>query len=256
MKLISEEKKTKKELFSAIIRTLGIIAEVMFFLPLCVVSCSAQEDEDKAVWGLEAVFGFELSYITDRITGIWWIVFVAIITALIVVLWFVKDKKVFAEFKVKKLILSFLTSFMATINCIILICFIGTVSKRVAAGNEEFVLGTVSVSYTPFFVVLMAIQAVFSVGGFLCVIYLIIKESDQFNELIPECRRLIQKCKEEKVPPLLCTGCGHKLKKNERFCPKCGCEGEVIPKKEKKPKKKKTPKKDKAEQKEIEYIDI
>ena len=79
----------RDEIITWVIRGIAIVSELLFFFHLCVVSCSAGEENDKAVGGLQAVFGFELSYVDGKIEGIWWLAFVFILTAWILFVWIV-----------------------------------------------------------------------------------------------------------------------------------------------------------------------
>lgn len=223
---MQESRKTREinAIITWIIRGVAILAEVLFFLPLCVVSCSAQPDEDKVVNGVGATCGFQISYLEDKVVGIWWFAFVFLLAALIIVLWYVKDMAVFREFKPKKMLLCFLTGVLATINVVIMICFINVANLRVESANAEFGFGEVSIRYTLGFMVLLFIQAVFCLGGFGSGIYLIIKEPDNLNRMGSECKKLSATCKEAKEKKRICPGCGRKLAKSAKFCQNCGRE--------------------------------
>ncbi len=147
------------------VRGAAFLAEVLFFLPLCVVSCSSQPNCDETVGGIDAVFGFELKYLEDPVVGIWWFVFVFLLTALIIALWYIKDMNRLKNMKLRKIALCFFTGIFAILNVIIMICFILVVNARVEAANNGFAIGEVSIRYTLGFWVLFIIQILLACGG-------------------------------------------------------------------------------------------
>ena len=80
----AKKRKKTNELITWIVRGSAFLAEVLFLLPLCVVSCSSQENHDKVINGIGATYGFKLSYLEDPVVGIWWFGFLFVITAIII----------------------------------------------------------------------------------------------------------------------------------------------------------------------------
>ena len=166
--LRQKQSRKQREINSIItwfVRGAAFLAEVLFFLPLCVVSCSSQPNCDESVGGMDAVFGFELKYLEDPVVGIWWFVFVFLLTALIIALWYIKDMNRLKNMKLRKIALCFFTGIFAVLNVIIMICFISVVNGRVIAANNGFAIGEVSIRYTLGFWVLFVIQILLSCGG-------------------------------------------------------------------------------------------
>lgn len=147
------------------VRGVAFLAEVLFFLPLCVVSCSSQPNCDKTVNGIDAVFGFKLAYLDDPVVGLWWFAFVFILTAGIIVLWYLKDMNRLKDMKLRKLALCFFTAVFASINTVVMICFIFVANNRVEAANAGFAIGEASIRYTIGFWLLLLIQILLSVVG-------------------------------------------------------------------------------------------
>lgn len=177
--LKKKESRKQKEINSIItwfVRGAAFLAEVLFVLPLCVVSCSTQPKGDKKVNGFSASFGFKLSYLEEPVVGIWWFVIVFFLTALIIILWYAKDMNRLKDLKLRKMMLCFLTGVMAVFNVIIICCFIGVVNARVASANEGFAIGEVSVRYTLEFWILLIIQVLLSVGGIFATVKLYCKK--------------------------------------------------------------------------------
>lgn len=165
-----QRKQTKKQkeinsLVTWMVRGALFLAEVLFFLPLCVVSCSSQPNCDKAVNGFRASFGFELSYLTEKVVGIWWLVLVFILTAVMIAVWYIKDMNRLKDLKLRKLALCFLTGVFASLNVVLLICFLRVANARVEAANAGFAVGEVTLRYTLGFWVLFIIQLFFALGG-------------------------------------------------------------------------------------------
>ena len=124
--LKKKESRKQKEINSIItwfVRGAAFLAEVLFVLPLCVVSCSTQPKGDKTVNGFSASFGFKLSYLEEPVVGIWWFVIVFFLTALIIILWYAKDMNRLKDLKLRKMMLCFLTGVLAVFNVIIICCF-------------------------------------------------------------------------------------------------------------------------------------
>lgn len=172
----SDKQRERNNLITWIVRGAAFLAEVLFFLPLCVVSCSSQEECDKAVNGFGASFGFELKYLTEKVTGIWWLLIVFILTAFIIALWYVKDMNRLKDLKLRKLALCFLTGIFAILNVIILACFIGVANDRVEAANAGFAVGVVSIRYTLGFWVLFIIQILLSLCAIAATVWLYVKK--------------------------------------------------------------------------------
>lgn len=171
--LHQKQSRKQREINSIItwfVRGVAFLAEVLFFLPLCVVSCSSQPNCDETVGGIEAVFGFELQYLEDPVVGIWWFVFVFLLTAMIIALWYIKDMNRLKNMKMRKIALCFFTGIFAVLNVIIMICFILVVNARVTAANNGFAIGEVSIRYTLGFWVLFIIQVLLAVVGFYAMI--------------------------------------------------------------------------------------
>ncbi len=182
-----------------LVRVVAFVAEVLFFVPLCVVSCSSQPDSDKSVGGMEATFGFELSYIEDSVVGIWWFGFVFVLTAIIIALWIVKDMNRLKDFKLRKILLCFMTGVFAAINVIIMICFIRVANLRVEAANEGFAVGVVSIRYTFGFGLLMFIQIMLCLGGFGTLIWQLVKNREILKTLFGVVKKRININNEERV---------------------------------------------------------
>ncbi len=168
----SKKQKEMNSLITWIVRGAVFLAEVLFFLPLCVVSCSSQPECDKAVNGFSASFGFELSYLTEKVVGIWWLVFVFVLTAFIIALWYIKDMNRLKDLKLRKLALCFLTGIFAIVNVIILICFLRVANARVESANAGFAVGVVTLRYTLGFWVLFIIQILLALGGIATTVWL------------------------------------------------------------------------------------
>ena len=161
----AKKRKKMNELITWIVRGSAFLAEVLFLLPLCVVSCSSQENHDKVINGIGATYGFKLSYLEDPVVGIWWFGFVFVITAIIIVLWYVKDMNSLKKLKLRRIALCFLTGILAVLNVVIMCCFIHVANDRVAAANEGFAVGLVTIRYTLGFWILFIIQILLATGG-------------------------------------------------------------------------------------------
>ena len=159
------------------------MSELLFFFPLCVVSCSAGEKYDKNVNGLQAVFGFELSYVDGKIKGIWWLVFVFFITALILFLWFVKDMKQLKLFKSRCVFLSLGTAVFSAVNTVLLISFMAMVTSRIETANATVNLGTVYIKFTVGFWIILILQILLCIASVVALIWLIIADTDVINEM-------------------------------------------------------------------------
>lgn len=182
---MNEGRKAKEinYIITRVVRVVAFVAEVLFFVPLCIVSCSSQPDSDKAVGGMEATFGFELSYLEDPVVGIWWFGFVFVLTAMIIALWILKDMNRLKNFKLRKISLCFLTGLFAALNVIIMICFIYVANLRVEAANEGFAVGVVSIRYTFCFGLLMFFQIMLSLGGFSTTVCQLVKNREILKKL-------------------------------------------------------------------------
>lgn len=207
-----------------IIRAVAILAELFFFLPLCVVSCSADDTADKTVNGIQAVFGFKLSYIDEKITGVWWLIFVCIITAWIIALWFVKDLLIFKLLKLRKVLLCFFTGTAGAINTVLLFNFMTVADARVAAANAEMIWARVSVQYTVWFILLVIIQVFFMIGGIVAAVFLIIKNPDLINRMGEDFKTFLKPFAAVKQKRMKCPHCGKKRIKDASFCAYCGKE--------------------------------
>ena len=172
----AKKRKKMNELITWIVRGSAFLAEVLFLLPLCVVSCSSQEDHDKVINGIGATYGFKLSYLEDPVVGIWWFSFVFVITAMIIALWYVKDMNRLKKMKLRRIALCFFTAILAILNVVIMCCFISVANDRVAAANEGFAVGEVAIRYTLGFWILLVIQILLSVGGVFATALLYIKK--------------------------------------------------------------------------------
>lgn len=231
-----------------IIRGAVILAELLFFLPLCLVSCSYMEEE-KYINGFHASFGFEFA--GEKIGGIWWLFLVFIFTAILIALWFVKDLKAIKDFSLKKPILCLLTAGIEAVNVIILIAFINGAKEVAAAGSCEL-------KVTFFFVLLMIIDVLLCLGGAAALVIYIIKNPDFFNEVGSEVKKLLSYKGGNKAPagqPMaqpqmqpqpqaqpvapqpqvqpapqaqpqqafkFCSQCGARLPQETTFCTQCG----------------------------------
>lgn len=164
-KELANKRKKRNYLITWIVRASAFLAEVLFLLPLCVVSCSSQEDHDKAINGIGVSYGFKLSYLEDPVVGIWWFSFVFVLTAIIIVLWYVKDMNRLKKLKLRRIALCFLTGVLAVLNVVIMCCFIHVANDRVAAANEGFAVGRVTIRYTLGFWILLIIQILLAAGG-------------------------------------------------------------------------------------------
>lgn len=171
----------RDEIITWVIRGIAIVSELLFFFPLCVVSCSAGEDYDKYVGGLQAVFGFELSYVDGKIDGIWWLVFVFFVTAWILFVWIVKDMKLVKLLKSKKVFLCLGTGVSTAVNIVLLISFMAKATSRIEAANAAANLGTVYISFTAVFWILLILQILLCVASVVALIWLIIVETDVIN---------------------------------------------------------------------------
>ena len=174
-------KALRDEIITWIIRGMAIVSELLFFFPLCVVSCSAGEKNDKAVGGLQAVFGFELSYVDGKIEGIWWLAFVFILTAWILFVWIVKDMKLVKLLNSRKVFLCLGTGVASAINAVFLIGFMAKATSRIEAANAVANLGTVYISFTAGFWILLILQIFMCVASVVAFIWLIIVETDVIN---------------------------------------------------------------------------
>lgn len=171
----------RDEIITWVIRGIAIVSELLFFFPLCVVSCSAGEDYDKYVGGLQAVFGFELSYVDGKIDGIWWLVFVFFVTAWILFVWIVKDMKLVKLLKSRKVFLCLGTGVSTAVNIVLLISFMAKATSRIEAANAVANLGTVYISFTAVFWILLILQILLCVASVVALIWLIIVETDVIN---------------------------------------------------------------------------
>ena len=171
----------RDEIITWVIRGIAIVSELLFFFPLCVVSCSAGEDYDKYVGGLQAVFGFELSYVDGKIDGIWWLVFVFFVTAWILFVWIVKDMKLVKLLKSRKVFLCLGTGVSTAVNIVLLISFMAKANSRIEAANAAANLGTVYISFTAGFWILLILQILLCVASVVALIWLIIVETDVIN---------------------------------------------------------------------------
>lgn len=171
----------RDEIITWVIRGIAIVSELLFFFPLCVVSCSAGEDYDKYVGGLQAVFGFELSYVDGKIDGIWWLAFVFIFTAWILFVWIVKDMKLVKLLNSRKVFLCLGTGVASAINIVFLIGFMAKATSRIEAANAAANLGTVYISFTAGFWILLILQILLCVASVVALIWLIIVETDVIN---------------------------------------------------------------------------
>lgn len=170
------KKRKMNYIITWIVRGVAFLAEVLFFLPLCVVSCSSQANCDKTVGGIGAVFGFKLKYLDDPVVGIWWFVFVFFFTAMIIALWYIKDMNRLKNMKVRRIALCFFTCVLAILNVIIMSCFIFVANARVEAANEGFAIGEVTLRFTLGFWVLYMIQILLSIGGIYATIRIYIRK--------------------------------------------------------------------------------
>ncbi len=220
-----------------IIRGAAILAELLFFLPLCLVSCSYM-DEEKYINGFQAAFGFKFT--GEKIGGIWWLFLVFIFTAILIALWFVKDLKAIKDFSLKKPILCLLTAGIEAVNVIILIAFINGAKEVAAAGSCEL-------KVTFFFVLLMIIDILLCLGSAAALIIYVIKTPDFFNTVGGEIKKLLSYkggsnapvgqpvAPQPQVQPVapqpqvqpqqafkFCSQCGARLPKETTFCTQCG----------------------------------
>lgn len=173
--------KLRDKIITWVIRGIAIVSELLFFFPLCVVSCSAGEKYDKTVGGLQAVFGFELSYVDGKIEGIWWLAFVFFITAWILFVWIVKDMKLVKLLNSRKVFLCLGTGVSSVVNVVLLISFVAMVTSRIEAANAAANLGTVYISFTAVFWILLILQILLCVASVVALIWLIIVETDVIN---------------------------------------------------------------------------
>lgn len=214
-----------------VIRGVAILAELLFFLPLCVVSCA---EETKNVGGLQACFGFE--FMDEKVKGVWWLIFLFIFLAVIIAVWFVKDMKMFKGSKLTNALACTATSFFALINIIVLICFKNEAVKRALASGAE-------IEFTFGYTLLMIIEVLMCLGGAVCVVILIIQDPDIINNLGAEFKALFGK-NGQAAPSVaaqagaytyaqpqpqpqegaakFCTNCGAKMNADQSFCVQCG----------------------------------
>lgn len=179
---MNEEKVQKRnKIITWIVRAVAMAAEILFFVPLCTVSCSAGEKYDKVINGPRAVFGFELSYVDDRIEGIWWFVFVFLITAGILLLWFVKKMKCMEKIKGRELILCALTGSAAMVNVLLIIAFMAKAEERIRQANLTAALGAVSLKFSLGLYILLFLQIILCVAAWVFVIWLIITKTETFK---------------------------------------------------------------------------
>lgn len=180
----TQKKTTDKNLIiSWIIRGMAILTELLFFFPLCVVSCSAGDEYDKSVGGLQAVFGFELSYVEGKVEGIWWLIFLVFITAWILLMWVVKDAKVVKMLKSRKLFLCLGTGVASALNSVVLIAFMASAQSRIDEANIASNFGAVDIRFTFVFWLLLVIQILQCVASVVAVIWLIIAETETINNI-------------------------------------------------------------------------
>ena len=220
------------------IRGVAILAELLFFLPLCVVSCA---DETKNVGGFQACFGFK--FMDEKVKGIWWLIFLFIFLAAIIAVWFVKDMKMFKASKLTNPLALAATSVLALLNIIIMISFKNEAAKRALASAAE-------IKFTFGFTLLMIIEVLMCLGGAACIVILIIKDPDIINNLGAEFKALFPK--KQGVAPAMaapnqvyqqpqayqqpqpqaqpqaqpavkfCTNCGAQMNADQAFCVQCG----------------------------------
>lgn len=223
-----------------IVRGVVILAELLFVLPLCLVSCSYLEEE-KYINGFQASFGFEFA--GEKIGGIWWLFLVFIFTAIVIALWFVKDLKAIKDFSLKKPILCLLTAGIEAINVIILIAFINGAKEVATAGSCEL-------KVTFFFVLLMIIDILLCLGSAAALVIYVIKTPDFFNTVGSEVKKLLsykggnkapasqpmgQPQMQPQVQPVaqpqmqpqqqafkFCSQCGARIPQETAFCSQCG----------------------------------
>lgn len=198
-----EQKPKKKttlrdEIISWIIRGMAILAELLFFFPLCVVSCSAGEKNDKFVGGLQAVFGFELSYVDGKVEGIWWLILFVFITAWILLMWVVKDAKIVKMLNSRKLFLCLGTGVASALNFALLIGFMASAQSRIDAANMELSFGAVDISFTVGFWLILVIQILLCVASLVAVIWLIIAETETINNIGADFKKFFIQSKKKK----------------------------------------------------------